>query len=121
MVFFENHLEKAKKIASKSDVLRAKLSAIAFSKRGHVISFAHNRTVYGRWNKWTEHAEEVLIKKLNKLKAFDRYDDITMLVFRFNTQGIKMAKPCAKCCKIIKKYNISVFYTTDNGILEHLR
>lgn len=120
MVFFDNHLDKAKKIASKSDVLRAKLSAIAFSKRGHVIAFAHNRTVYGRNNKWTEHAEEVLIKKLNKLKAFDRYDDITMLVFRFNTKGIRMAKPCAKCRNLIKRYNISVFFTTDNGLLEKM-
>lgn len=99
------------KVAKYSNVRRAKVSAIAFTKSGQIIATAHNRRICGNPGRFTQHAEEVLIHKLNKLKAFDRFKDITILVIRINTFGVSMAKPCKKCRLLLDKYPVKVLYS----------
>jgi len=108
-------LSTAKRVAGYGNVKRAKVSAIAFTSNGQIIANAHNRRVGGIPGKWTEHAEEVLIHKLNRIRAWNRYSDITILVLRINTKGLVMAKPCKKCQQILKQYPVEVFYTNRVG------
>lgn len=109
--------ETAARIAGYSNVRRAKVSAIAFSKSGQIIATAHNRRVSGQKGKYTQHAEEVLIEKLHRLKAFDRFKGITILVLRINKAGITMAKPCKKCRKLLDKYPVNIIYSDWDGII----
>lgn len=113
-----NGINIGKRIAGYSNVRKAKVAAIAFSKNGSIIAYAHNRRVMGSRKKWTEHAEEVLIAKLHKIKAFDRFGPITILVMRITKLGISMAKPCPKCRKLLVDNNVKVMYTNWNGEIE---
>lgn len=104
--------EVAVRVAKYSNVKKAKVSAIAFeTKSGRIIATAHNRKIDGHRFKYSVHAEEALINKLSRLKAFDRFKRITILVLRVNSAGISMAKPCKKCAKLLSKYDITVFYS----------
>ena len=107
--------EIAIKIARYSNVKRAKVSAIAFSHSGEIIASAHNRRVCGIPGKWTEHAEENLINKLLKLKAFNRFRNITILVMRISSYGVTMAKPCFKCQTLLDQYPVNVLYSNWDG------
>jgi len=113
-------LQKAKQVAGYGNVRRAKVSAIAFTPNGTIIATAHNRRVHGKPGKWTEHAEEVLIHKLNRIRAWDRHGEIIVLVTRFNTTGIVMAKPCSDCQKLLNQYPVTVMYTNEMGNIERL-
>lgn len=112
-------IQLAKKIAKNSNVKRAKVSALAFTKSGRLLASACNRRIdgqKGRVSLWTEHAEESLIRKLKRIKAFDRFDEIVILVLRITKKGIAMAKPCAKCRSLIKKCDgVKVIYTDEIG------
>lgn len=90
------------------------------NSNGKIIAVAHNRRLDGHKNKWTQHAEEVLIQKLRKLKAFDRFDDITILVMRINQSGIALAKPCKRCRSMLKDYPLTVFYTDADKSIKAL-
>lgn len=111
--------QTAIKVASYGNVKRAKMAALAFSESGELIASCHNRRINSQKNKWTEHAEEGLIRKLKKLKAFNRYGKISILVLRFNIYGVAMAKPCKQCQRLLARHNIDVFYT--NGVGEIIR
>lgn len=110
----------ATKAAWYSNVHSAKVSAIAFQKNGQIITHAHNRGIYGHKRYFTEHAEENLIRKLHKLKAFDRFDDICILVIRVNTFGVMIAKPCTRCQKKLNELDVDVFYSNRHGEIEEL-
>lgn len=99
------------KTAKYSNVKRAKVAAIAISGSGEIIATAHNRRINGDKTKFTQHAEDVLIQKLNKLNAFIRFKNITILVIRINKLGISMAKPCQKCSKLLKNYPVKILYS----------
>lgn len=103
--------EAAIKVARYSNVKRAKVSAIAFSHSGEIIATAHNRRISGHVGKFTQHAEENLIYKLNRLKAFERFKNITILVIRVNTGGLSMAKPCSQCSKLLSRYQVKILYS----------
>lgn len=109
------HIKAGTKAARYTNVRRAKVSAIALSKTGTIIATAHNRRVEGQVGKWTEHAEEVLINKLERMKAFQRFKDITILVMRINKLGMAMARPCVKCQKLLSRYEVNVYYTGRDG------
>jgi len=117
----KDHLAHASKIAQYTNVKRAKISALAFLTSGKLIASAHNRRTDGHKTKWTEHAEETLIKKLKKLHAFERFKQIIILVVRINKNGFAMSKPCDKCRKILLAHNVNVFYTTDIFSIEKLK
>lgn len=119
-MFNDFHITKAIAIAQKANVKRAKVSALAFNKHGALISFAHNRCVRGHPQHWTEHAEEALIRKLDKINAFNRFGKIFILVLRINTKGLVTAKPCKRCCRILRNRNLKIFYT-DNGKICEMR
>lgn len=110
----------AKKSAKYSNIKRAKVSAIAFSSSGHVIAMAHNRRVNCGDDRWTEHAEESLIYKLNRINAWQRFKSISILVLRMSTHGVSMAKPCNKCQKLLKKYPVRIMYTDSVGSIQFL-
>ena len=112
-----SHLNKARKIAIYTNVRRARISAIAFSKSGQIITSAYNRRVDGRHWQWTEHAEEGILKKMNKLCAFHRYSDINILVIRVLRKDgqLSLAKPCSRCRKKLEKYPVTVLYSTHSG------
>ena len=99
------------KVANYSNVRSGRLSAIAFSRSGELITTAHNRKVYGDKRKFTQHAEEVLLYKLRRLNAFERFSDITILVVRVNTYGVSMAKPCKRCHKLLSQYPVNILYS----------
>lgn len=102
----------AVKIARYSDVKKARVAAVAFeTKSGRIIATAHNRRVDGHKFKFSIHAEEAIINKLSRLKAFDRFKRITILVLRIRSGGISMAKPCKMCTKLLSKYNVDVLYS----------
>jgi len=106
-----NHTDIAIKIAKYSNVKRAKVSAIAFSGSGEIIAAAHNRRFNKHEGKFTQHAEEVLLLKLNKLKAFDRFRNITILIIRVTKHGLSMAKPCVKCQKLLEQHDVNILYS----------
>lgn len=105
----------ATKKAKQSDVKRSKISAIAFTPRGHIITTASNQTIKGHKDKFTIHAEENIIKKLEKLNAFKRFKSIILLVVRVNSEGLSMAKPCCRCMKLLKRYPIQIMYSDYKG------
>jgi len=111
----KNTLKLAERVANYSNVRRAKVSAIAMTPSGQIISYAHNRRIESHPKKWTEHAEMVLLSKMNKMKIFDRIGKITIVVMRFSSKGVDMAKPCARCSEELRKYPISIFYSSRNG------
>ncbi len=100
---------------------RMKVAAIAFTPNGTIITKAHNRKVLGIPGKWTEHAEASLLHKLNKIQAWNRFDNIIILVIRVRKIGIAMAKPCSKCQRILGAYPVTVFYTNEIGDIEKLK
>jgi cytidine deaminase len=111
-----------KKAASYANVRRAKLCAIAVTLSGRVVAVAHNRRTDGDKNRWTEHAEECLIRKIKRTKAIERFGKLILLVMRINTRGLVMAKPCARCQSMIAKLgnNITVYYTDNEGKITRL-
>lgn len=112
--------EAAIKVAKYSNVKRGKLAAIAFSHSGEIIATAHNRRFSGQTGKFTQHAEEVILLKLNKLKAFDRFKNITILIIRITSYGVSMAKPCKRCQQLLKKYPIKILYADWKGSINPL-
>jgi len=120
MIICKEHIELATKIARGGDVIKARMSCLAISRSGDIICSSSNRLLQGNRIRWSEHAEEATIRKLLKVHAFDRYKGISMFVFRISSNGISLAKPCLKCQRLINKYPLTVFYTTDGGIIERL-
>lgn len=108
------------KTAGYTNVKRAKISAIAFTSSGEIIATAHNRRVSGKKDIWTEHAEEVLINKLERIKAFQRFSNITILVLRVCATGLSIAKPCKRCHRLLDRYDVSVLYSSREGTIEVL-
>jgi len=116
----QDKISKATKVALTGNVKRARMSAIAFTKSGEIIAFSPNRRTNGDPTKFTEHAEEGLLKKLERIKAFNRYKDITILVLRISSYGVSMAKPCKRCQNKLSKYPVSVIFTNENGDIQKL-
>jgi len=120
MIVNENHIKTATKIAEYSNVIKARMSCLALSKRGKIICCANNRLLTGNRIDWSEHTETAIIRKLNRLKAFDRYKDITIFVFRISSSGISMARPCSRCQKLLNRYPVKVLYTNEKGKIVEL-
>jgi cytidine deaminase len=120
MLISVNHIKKATQVARASDIVKARMAAIAIARSGEVICTANNRRLQGDYVRWSMHAEESLIRKLFKLKAFNRYKNITIFVFRISAKGISMARPCIRCQQLLSRYNVKVLYTTDEGKIQCL-
>ncbi len=110
------HVKAATKASKYGNVKKAKMGAVAFSKKGETIATAYNRNIYGHSRKFSIHAEAALLQKLEKIKAFDRYNNIIILVLRIRKNGqMSMAKPCSQCQNLLNQYNIKVIYTHWSG------
>jgi hypothetical protein len=120
MIITKQQISLAQKIAIKSDVVKAKMSAIAISRSGKIICSSSNRLLLGNNIRYSEHAEASVVRKLQRLNAFNRFKDITLFVFRISSNGISMAKPCPRCQQTLDRYPVTVFYTTENGKVEKL-
>lgn len=109
------HVKVAAKTARYGNVKKAKLAAIAFTKKGEIVATAYNRRLDGDYSRWSDHAEESLIQKLKKLKAFQRYGKMYVLVLRITSAGLSMARPCKRCQKLLDANNVKVMYTHWSG------
>jgi len=109
------HVKVASKTAKYGNVKKAKLAAIACTKKGEIIATAYNRRLDGDFLRWSDHAESSLIKKLKKLKAFQRYGKIYVLVLRITSAGLSMAKPCDRCKRLLNENDVKVMYTHWSG------
>jgi hypothetical protein len=106
------------KINRSCDVKRHKHCAMAFSKSGKLIASATNRiSDDGYVSDWSLHAEEMLVKKLRKLHAKERFGFIRILVVRMpKGQEWGMSKPCDGCQRLIEAYGVNeVSYTGEDG------
>lgn len=108
-------IQMGTKIAKYTDIKKARVSAIAFTKNGNIITYAQNRKIIGSKNRFSIHAEEALIRKLVKIGAFQRYKNIIIFVMRISSDGVSMARPCKKCAKLLSKYDVDVIYTSWDG------
>jgi hypothetical protein len=120
MIVCDKHIKIAAKVAIGGDVIKARMSCLAISKAGDIICSSSNRLLQGNRVRWSEHAEESVIRKLNRLNAFNRFRDISLFVFRISSLGISLAKPCKNCQRLISKYPLKIFYTTSSGKIEKL-
>lgn len=117
-------IEEGKRKAKQSNVVRAKMSALLFSKRGYIITSAHNAVLYGSNDKRTIHAEIFLLSKMNNIKAVERYrnKDLNILVLRIKSDGnLAMAKPCSDCEEALRDTGLNVYFSDANGIIKQLR
>lgn len=112
-----------KKIDKDCDVKRHRHASMAFSRSGQVIASAVNR-IYdgGRVSDFSLHSEELLIKKLRKIHAKERYGYIRVLVVRMpKAQTWGMSKPCHGCQRIMERYGIDdISYTSEDGSLVNM-
>lgn len=115
-----------RKIKKDCTVNSHKLAAIAFLKSGQTLAVDTNRAIYNREAfshfKWSIHAEEFLVRKLARIKAKERFNDLYVLVARWGARdGWAMAKPCMDCERILDKYGITqVFFTNHSGDIDVL-
>ena len=101
----------------RSDVERARLSAIILTQSGEILAKACNMTCRGHMPKLTIHAEEMVILKANRKRIFQRYDNLQIFVARFRRNGSQaISKPCPKCLYLIKKLGIEyMIYFNEEG------
>jgi len=110
-------------LIDRTTIIKAKVVAIAFTSSGHILARATNKAIFGMGNKWSYHAEHMLVNKLHKLKARERYGKIFVMVLRWSRSKMDwaMAKPCSNCESILRKYGIEMVYYSDNdgNIVKH--
>lgn len=111
------------KIKRSSTVKIHKLAAIAMTKNGHFICCETNRQGEGIVSDFSLHAEEFLVKKLKKINANIRYNNIIVVVMRQKRSGgFGMAKPCARCEGLLVGYGVKeVHYTDESGRITRLK
>ena len=109
--------EKAKSIAQKSRVKRAKIGAILISSSGHILASACNARVDGGKDFFTIHAEQFVLSKAHRMKIFDRFSkkEIMLLTSRWapSKDGRPIARPCKPCMAAIRSAGIKTIYFTN--------
>jgi deoxycytidylate deaminase len=111
------------KIFKDCNIKRQRIAATAFTPNGQIIACETNRTGSGFVSVWSFHAEEFLANKLNRMKAYERFGAIHVLVARLGRgKGWTLAKPCSGCERKLKLSGVlSVFYTEENGSITEIR
>lgn len=101
-----------RKALSKSNIKRHKIAAVAIYG-GHVV-VAQNMAGSGRSSDYSIHAEEMLLRKLRKLRFKERYGMPRVIVSRIRKDGSEgSAKPCLSCEMQLERYGIDeCYYTT---------
>ena len=111
-----NVFKKAISVAQSSNVKRGKVGAVIYTSKGKIVTFAANTTFYGNSKKFTIHAEEFAILKLNRLNPY-RFKKLNILVVRYRKCDGKLsiAKPCRNCQNLIDLAKMNVQYTNRCG------
>lgn len=109
-------LKKAvSKAAKDCTVVGVQVVAIAFSGK-NIIAMDTNRRLDGFGDKRTYHAEEMVIRKLWKLRAKDRMGEIKMAVVRVRSDGtVESKQPCKSCMRELDRYGIIFMPPWTNG------
>ncbi len=96
------------------DIRTFKVIAYAYVGRS-CIAKATNRKGSGRVSPFSYHAEEFLLRKLNRIRAMQRFDRIRVHVARYTKQGQeRIAKPCPGCFRLLTDYGIrEITYTVS--------
>lgn len=115
-------IRKAKQKLRKSDIRRHKVVAMAFSGQ-YMVAGAVNLAGSGKVSSFSFHAEELLINKLRKIKALERFGRISVLVMRLKKTGEwGMARPCRNCTRLMSNYGVSdVVYTDFDGSIRRMQ
>jgi hypothetical protein len=102
--------------------VRCRVAALALSSSGGILAYENNRHFFGSKIKFTVHAEEGLINKLNRMRTFERErNKVTIIVLRLGKYGeLRNAKPCPYCAYILSRYinRINLYYTIEGGKME---
>lgn len=114
-MIYQNCIEHGQKISKYGDVKKAKVVAICMDKSGRVLVHAHNRKILGVDGRFSIHAEEDLVNKIIKRNIHIRYKDITILILRFASHGLAMARPCENCQSILEKIEADIYYSDNSG------
>lgn len=101
----------AKRVQAKSDIRRHRMSAIAIFRGGRWVA-ASNRLGSGKSSAFSLHAEELLIRKLVRLRAKERWGLPEIYVLRIRKDGnIGSSKPCNSCARQLAQLGYSrVFF-----------
>ena len=123
MVHVKCMMRLANKAAQQSSYYY-KLGAVIV-KGNRVIESGYNKIGHCKINSFpnSRHAEmDVILKVLRKENGLSSLSNSTLYVSRITAHGTAMAKPCAKCMKLIHSVGIKeVIYTTDNNLTERLK
>ena len=111
-------IQKALATAKNSEMERGKVGAVLFTNSGNILAFANNVYFDGSDIKRSVHAEEFVLSKAIKIRAFARYNNLNLLVVRYKISNDKlaMAKPCKNCQKLIERFpELTVYYSNEQG------
>ena len=112
-------LKIAKAEAEKSNVIRAKLSALLVDpKINQIYGKAHNKQFIGSKYFFSLHAEEMLIlKTIGRFK--EDISNFSVLIYRKKKRDYGTSKPCPKCRKKLELVGIKniIYYDAVNGFV----
>lgn len=112
-----NFIKVAINEANKS--LMTKKHGCVIVHNNSILSKGYNYRVYKTTKshtKYSIHAEESAILKLNSLRATKTLQTLNMYVVRIQDNELRLSLPCKKCTELINKNkNLNkIYYTFDN-------
>lgn len=115
-------VELCRKKVQKSTVDCARVVAIAVASGSPRAVAVNMRATCGGITPWTIHAEEMLVRKMRRLRLRERFGSPTVYVVRFNkAMQRRPSKPCASCERMLRQYGFSdVWYVGSDGLFERL-
>jgi len=93
-------------------------------KNGKLVSKGYNHSSGNiQHEMWSVHAEmdAVMSSKITKRRSQKFADCYKLYVVRVNSSGLADSKPCIRCQKFMKRFNIArVFYSTNCQIIDDM-
>lgn len=102
--------------ANKTDIKKARMSALAIDKRFNIFGKSFNVKILGHDTRFSIHAEHNLLIK-------HRYSIDTMLIYRvYKLTQAGSSRPCPKCLEFLRRANVKsiVFWENGNWIKEKI-
>lgn len=112
------NIQKIVKIAKdkwkRSDINRHKVIALALF--GGKMLYAVNRRGEGRVSRFSYHAEELLVKKIQKERAIQRLGIPVVVILRPKRDGqLGESRPCRGCTSLLKGIGVQrAYYVASN-------
>lgn len=110
-------LQKATKIAievANQSTEKHKIGAVLYDNNQYITGYnhVHGVEVPTRKNKWSIHAEEMVIIKGSRIDI--NFKNSILVVIRIKNGNLRLSKPCSHCQKLIKKFEIPyIYYSSD--------